>query len=310
MKRPAPSGYFNFMLWTDRGFSRHFTVPRRWLRRLWIGSLCAAIVALFLAGRYVFLELQYQHRAKMEQMRTQFEQLQGELKKGNQKGEKLERQLEDLNKKLNGASYAPPQEDTEQRFVTPPSLDFSAAGIEDMVEQTSQLVDGLTLLENRVAATERELDSRLNKLDSIPSTYPVTVPSVSSGFGWRPNPTRRGFSDFHPGYDFRGNPGDRVYATASGTVTFAGWDAGYGRTVEIDHANGFTTVYAHCSTVLVREGAHVKKGQVIARLGSSGRSTGPHVHYEVQYHGGPINPAPFLGLSVSRLPDVLRRYKG
>jgi murein DD-endopeptidase MepM/ murein hydrolase activator NlpD len=98
----------------------------------------------------------------------------------------------------------------------------------------------------------------------------------------------------HTGIDFRGAPGEPVRATASGTVTAAGWSGGYGRMVEIDHGNGLATRYGHLSEIEVSVGQSIKIGQTIGRVGSTGRSTGPHLHYETRVNGEAVDPQKFL----------------
>jgi murein DD-endopeptidase MepM/ murein hydrolase activator NlpD len=130
-------------------------------------------------------------------------------------------------------------------------------------------------------------------LDAIPSMWP-TDGSISSGFGYRTYPD----VGFHTGVDIVNYYGAPVYATAAGTVMVAGWDGGYGEKIEIDHGNGYVTWYGHNSALLVSSGESVRKGQLIARLGSTGFVTGPHVHYEVHQYGRAIDPVPFLSGSV------------
>ena len=118
----------------------------------------------------------------------------------------------------------------------------------------------------------------------------LTRGEVSSPFGLRWNG-----SDFHPGIDIANDFGTPIVATADGVVTDAGWNAGgYGNKVDIDHGNGIMTRYGHAQSIVVHTGQHVRRGQIIAYMGSTGFSTGPHVHYEVRIHGEPVNPAPYL----------------
>ena len=116
---------------------------------------------------------------------------------------------------------------------------------------------------------------------------------MSSPFGKRVDPIS-GKNAWHSGVDFAGRDGSDVIAVASGVVTFAGERSGYGKMVEISHANGYLTRYAHHKGLLVESGDVVKKGEVIGVMGSSGRSTGPHVHFEVLKHGRPVDPARYV----------------
>ncbi len=132
--------------------------------------------------------------------------------------------------------------------------------------------------------------ARERMIAAIPSLNPVRG-EVAAGFGWRTNP----WPEFHKGVDLAANYGDAVHAAAAGTVVSAGWDpGGFGIKVDIDHGNGYHTWYAHLSRVAVQAGQHVTKGEPIAFVGSTGESTGPHLHYQVMYDGQPIDPAPFL----------------
>jgi murein DD-endopeptidase MepM/ murein hydrolase activator NlpD len=116
---------------------------------------------------------------------------------------------------------------------------------------------------------------------------------LSSGFGVRIDPFVHGPA-MHTGLDFRGDIGDPVRVTASGRVTSAGWSGGYGKMVEVDHGNGLVTRYGHLSAIEAQVGQTVKPGQIVGRLGSTGRSTGPHLHYETRVSGEAVDPLRFL----------------
>ncbi len=123
----------------------------------------------------------------------------------------------------------------------------------------------------------------------IPSIWPTTG-EVTSPYG-----LRWGGTDFHPGMDIANDMGTPIVATADGVVDYAGWNSGgYGNMVDIDHGNGIMTRYGHASQVVVTTGQHVKRGQLIAYMGSTGFSTGPHVHYEVHVNGNRVNPISYL----------------
>ncbi|QLE59476.1 murein hydrolase activator EnvC [Nostoc sp. TCL26-01] len=122
--------------------------------------------------------------------------------------------------------------------------------------------------------------------------FPSNAPT-SSPFGWRIHPIL-GYRRFHSGLDFAANYGSTIRAADSGTVIFAGWYGGYGKAVIINHGNGITTLYGHTSELYVVEGQAVQRGQAIAAVGSTGLSTGPHLHFEVRRNGSPVNPADYL----------------
>jgi murein DD-endopeptidase MepM/ murein hydrolase activator NlpD len=124
--------------------------------------------------------------------------------------------------------------------------------------------------------------------------FPSDAPT-SSPFGWRIHPIL-GYRRFHAGLDFAASYGSTIRAADSGIVIFAGWYGGYGKAVIISHGKGITTLYGHTSELYVTEGQSVQKGQAIASVGSTGLSTGPHLHFEVRNNGTPVNPANYLGL--------------
>ncbi|WP_419723121.1 M23 family metallopeptidase [Sphingobium aromaticiconvertens] len=130
-------------------------------------------------------------------------------------------------------------------------------------------------------------------LVAIPSGKPTSAPMLSSSYGYRRDPFN-GHAAFHAGLDFPGHTGQPILAAARGKVSFVGQRQGYGNVVEVDHGNGLMTRYAHLSGFGSRVGQSVARGDAIARMGSTGRSTGPHLHFEVRLNGDPINPRQFL----------------
>ncbi len=133
-------------------------------------------------------------------------------------------------------------------------------------------------------------------LKTIPSARPTMAPMQSSSYGYRRDPFN-GQGAFHAGIDFPGKHGEPIVAAAAGKVTFVGQRSGYGNVVEIAHSNGIMTRYAHLSGFNTHVGRKVAQGQKIARMGSTGRSTGDHLHFEVRINGQPVNPRPFLQAS-------------
>lgn len=132
-----------------------------------------------------------------------------------------------------------------------------------------------------------------DNLIALPSTRPTDGTMVTSSYGYRADPFT-GAAAFHAGLDFTGSYGQSIRAAAAGTVAYVGQRSGYGNVVEIDHGNGLLTRYAHLSGFDVRPGTKVDRGQAIARMGSTGRSTGTHLHFEVRVDGNPVNPRRFL----------------
>jgi murein DD-endopeptidase MepM/ murein hydrolase activator NlpD len=139
----------------------------------------------------------------------------------------------------------------------------------------------------------KKLDQFEHGVIAIPSTKPVHDANFTSGYGVRSDPFR-GYAAMHAGIDLAGPYGTPVYATADATVGRSQWVNGYGNLIELDHGRGIQTRYGHLSRSVVAPGQHVKRGQLIAYTGSTGRSTGPHLHYEVRIDGQAVNPIPFM----------------
>jgi murein DD-endopeptidase MepM/ murein hydrolase activator NlpD len=140
----------------------------------------------------------------------------------------------------------------------------------------------------------KRLDSLQDGVIAVPSDKPVRDASFTSSFGMRSDPFGRGAA-MHAGIDLAGPVGTPIYATADGTVAMAGWhNGGYGNLIRLDHGRGIETRYGHLHSMTVREGERVRRGQMIGRMGSTGRSTGSHLHYEVRIDGRAVNPIPFM----------------
>jgi len=145
-----------------------------------------------------------------------------------------------------------------------------------------------------VAVARAQSEQLTRALVSIPVRKPVAGDiDLSSTFGVRVDPFLH-IAAMHTGLDFRGEAGEQIHATAAGTVTNAGWSGGYGKMVEIDHGNGLSTRYGHLSRIDVDVGDKIRIGQVVGRMGSTGRSTGPHLHYETRIDGEAVDPHRFL----------------
>lgn len=174
------------------------------------------------------------------------------------------------------------------------------------LERLSTAADGsvdprferLGLAITRMAALE-------NGLVQVPHLEPASLKYISSGFGYRHDPFT-GEAAMHRGLDFRGPIGAPIYAAAAGQVSFVGQKAGYGLTVEITHGNGLLTRYAHMSRFAARPGQTVRPGDVIGAIGSTGRSTGPHLHFEVRLHDVAVNPRKFLETAPHVLEEIRR----
>lgn len=150
--------------------------------------------------------------------------------------------------------------------------------------------EGITFL------IQQRLAVRPSGFPGILGTGRMGIPNdgpISSGFGWRTHPIL-GYERFHGGIDFASDYGSIIFASQTGVVIFAGWYGGYGNSVILDHGNGITTLYAHASELFVQEGQTVQRGEAIATVGSTGLSTGPHLHFEVRENGEPVDPMNYL----------------
>jgi murein DD-endopeptidase MepM/ murein hydrolase activator NlpD len=159
--------------------------------------------------------------------------------------------------------------------------------------------NSLAALEGKMSQLERNMhayESVLRERGYTPSVWPV-VGKLESGFGGRRNPFGGNSYEFHSGQDIDAAMGDPVVAGASGKVTFVGCQNGYGQLVVIDHGGGLTTRYGHLSHIDVTQGQTVERSQFIGRVGSTGRATGPHLHYEIRINDEPVNPLQYLLIS-------------
>ncbi|MCC7460839.1 MAG: M23 family metallopeptidase [Gammaproteobacteria bacterium] len=269
---------------------------------LGVASLCgiALLVSVFLLGLHlgeqrhtgsnaraevISLKTQLQDRVDGLALRTG--QLSAQLLRLNALGKRLA-QMANINSHEFDFDRDPPQGGPEGeeggRGVDLAHVDF-------MLDQLQQHID---LRGAQLGALENVILGRQLSAEIRPSGRPVQGGYVSSAFGERMDPFD-GEEAFHKGVDFAADAGSAVLAVATGIVTWSGPRAGYGVLVELSHGNGYVTRYAHSSRVLVKVGDTVERGQAIAEVGSTGRSTGPHVHFEVLRNGAAINPAAFVG---------------
>jgi murein DD-endopeptidase MepM/ murein hydrolase activator NlpD len=168
----------------------------------------------------------------------------------------------------------------------PLTMEELQATLSQLEQASGQQVDLLTVLESRL------IDQKLRNM-MLPTQQPVAGAPLGSPFGWRIDPFT-GRSALHTGMDFEASPGTPIVAAAGGVVVTQELHPAYGNMVEIDHGNGLITRYAHASKVFVKQGDVVKRGQPIAAVGTTGRSTGPHLHFEVLVQGVPQDPHKFL----------------
>ena len=192
---------------------------------------------------------------------------------------------------------------------TPPQNDL-------IVENQQQPTSDEIALNEGGPANDMELDGEGAQLDAelksiAAKADPTYLPTewahlgkINNEFGFRRNPFGGRAYEFHPGMDIDGERGDQVTASANGTVVKAVYQGGYGNMVEVDHGNGIHTRYGHMSRLEVKEGDAITRGQLIGEIGSTGRSTGPHLHFELRYNDKPINPRHFLKPEPADLTNI------
>lgn len=176
------------------------------------------------------------------------------------------------------------------QFVNPPGVIYGLAR-----PSADMLIQEINLRTESLRGLVGQLKERESELARLPSIWPAVTRrrAISSPYGYRKDPfTLR--VRHHDGTDIRAPSGTPIIATADGKVSFAGWDGDYGKIVRINHGNGMTTCYGHMKSYCVKPGQAVKRGDVIGKVGSTGRSTGPHVHYEVRVNGKTVNPSKYL----------------
>jgi murein DD-endopeptidase MepM/ murein hydrolase activator NlpD len=177
-------------------------------------------------------------------------------------------------------------------------MDELQAALSDLDQLTHQRTDVMTVIESRL------FEQKIKKM-MVPTELPVKEVSLGSIFGWRIDPIT-GRSALHTGLDFPAEPGTPIFAAAGGVVVAQEFHPQYGNMIEVDHGNDLITLYAHSSRVLVKKGDLIKRGQKIAEVGTTGRSTGAHLHFEVLVQGVPQDPQKFLNAG-STLTTLAKR---
>jgi murein DD-endopeptidase MepM/ murein hydrolase activator NlpD len=256
---------------------RRFCVQKRSLRIL--AFLVITLIACSVYGFYGITQQAAHLRTEAEnqRLRAENERQRRELNELNNRVEAVE----DTSRKLAEKSGVVDQEPL-MPGTGGPALPLDANSL-------AALEGKMNLLERKMKAYESVLRER----GYTPSIWPV-FGKLESGFGGRRNPFGGSGYEFHSGQDIDAQTGDPVVAGASGTVTFAGVQNGYGNLVVIDHGGGLTTRYGHLSHIDVAQSQTVARGQFIGRVGSTGRSTGPHLHYEIRINDEPVDPLQYL----------------
>ncbi len=185
------------------------------------------------------------------------------------------------------------------------TIDYSRPDASDVYARNSGGPLSIADMDPEDAEIEKQL--RAIHATSNHATIPAMwahMGKINNEFGFRRNPFGGRTYEFHGGMDIDGERGDQVFAPANGVVTEAGWKGGYGNMIEVDHGNGLKTRYGHLSKIDVQIGDTITRGQVMAFVGSTGRSTGPHLHYELRLNDRPINPRRFLPPEATELKKV------
>jgi murein DD-endopeptidase MepM/ murein hydrolase activator NlpD len=284
---------------------RRYEISGRWIR--WGGA--AGLVFLAIAGVFSILAfilfekearmiaLQHQSRLQKEEIVRIYRRLQ-DIHSTMVDVAKLERKVRLImnTTESNSSNVALGLGGPEQSVAPSVLIQKGRRGMEDlMTEMDRQIGDiehGVLNQEESLAGLKHVIQDRQTEWAFTPSIWPAHG-VVTSRFGWRTSPFGLG-RDFHPGLDIAGSMGTPIIATASGTVSLAGWDQGFGKTVVIDHTSSISTLYGHLEKVAVYEGEHVKRGDVIGYLGNSGLSTGPHLHYQIMVNRSPVNPRRYI----------------
>jgi murein DD-endopeptidase MepM/ murein hydrolase activator NlpD len=260
----------------SRSQIRRVCVHKRWLKIsafLIFVVLCGATYGLYgLTQQAIHLGIEREN-----------ERLRGENQRQRQLLDSLNRRIEaveDTSRRLAEMSGVASDQQAEPRGAGGPALPL----------------DSMTAIQYRTDLLEQELRSYeevIRTRAAIPSIWPVEG-RLESGFGGRRNPFGGDSFEFHTGQDIDAEWGAPVQAAANGTVVFVGWQNGYGQLVIIDHGDGLTTRYGHLSQTEATLGQAITRGTVLGRVGSTGRSTGPHLHYEVRINDHPVNPRQYL----------------
>lgn len=328
MGKSSAEERFTLLFVSSRGRSRTLGFSVRTLKIIaGFGIILAACLVVFVSAYRVnnreLNELRYM-RNVAESQKQQIQALQEQYATLNERvrqAESLEAQIQEM---LNSEgiaqkqSYSPGSADSRKGSRTPAVIsrdEISAARLgspDDMVRALYALAATVGALQEKASVVEeqaRNLHEQVSeivaRLRATPSIWPAHG-DISSDFGWRTNPFDYYDSEYHSGVDIAASWGDPVVAPADGTVTFSGYKYGYGWTVTIQHGFGYETLYAHCSALEVDKRQEVKRGDVVAYVGESGSSTGPHLHYEVHLWGIPVDPMEFLHEQVLEVSNSVR----
>lgn len=281
----------------DGGRSRSFRIPRRGVR---IGALALAVLLGLVAVWGTLFVRDVDRAAELTRLRAENQRLQSDLRNAEERTDALTRSLDVLAQReerfrlMAGLPLIDP--DVREVGVGGPSTQPPRTRSEAVTQQLDQLHRRARLLNSSLAEATDSMEVHRDVFLSRPSIRPVATEDawISASYSHsRRHPVLLNNRP-HTGIDISAHHGDPILATARGTVTYVGRIPGYGKLVELDHGYGYRTRYAHASRILVRRGEQVERGDVIAEVGDTGISTGPHVHYEVLVDGRPVDPHPFF----------------
>lgn len=277
---------FHIIITSEQGRAKTFAVSKTVLKKML--ALAVVVSLVFLAAGITY-SIQYFNLRKIDSLETNVAKLSSTNR--TLQGQVMEiagqrdAQLSTAYSELNQRSQAIESILSTLEVQTPPhSSDRDSGG-------------PFTRLSDRAHEDLlNKVDQALEALRPLPLGYPVQVTGISSGFGARLDPVN-GERSFHEGIDLRGHYGSQVKATADGKVIEQGYNDDYGWYVLLNHGDRYTTLYAHNQKLLTKPGEPVVRGQAIALLGSTGRSTGPHLHYEIRRNSRPVNPNKYLNIA-------------
>ncbi len=266
----------------SRSQIRRVSIHKRWVKIsavILFATVCAAGYGVYgLAQQATHLRIEQEN----DRLRRENDQQREKLRRLENRVDAIEDEARRLSE-MSGVTHAEGEGGDAERGAGGPSLLLDAAAI--------------ALVEQRAALIEADLkahEAALSERSRVPSIWPVEGGETTDTFGGRRDPFGGGGSEFHSGQDIRAPRGTPVYASANGVVTHAGTQNGYGNVVVIDHGNGLTTRYAHLSEIEAALGQEIRRGEVLGLVGSTGRSTGPHLHYEVRINDVAVNPGHYL----------------
>lgn len=315
---PPSNGWTVTLTPDDGGESRTFAVSRaqltRWRIYAALGALCVLAMAVALgiaAPRALTVEDLHHENIELRERLQDIDQRMSEIDQVLLRLRLYDAQLQSVGGARGNAGPFPPGTASNDELPVEDTDvdDLPAESLEAWEEGTSGLHPAEAWADAVVARTEtvlglvKDAEPNLNELvqeleglralrEALPGRWPAQG-TLTSGYGWRRHPLATSWR-FHSGLDISNRRGVPIFATAPGKVITAGWSGGYGRTVEIDHGYGITTLYAHCNRLRVKEGDMVEQGDFIATLGSTGQVTGPHLHFELHLDGHPVNPLDYL----------------